>query len=103
MKQRYISVVMENGNPRDLVKQVEERGNVISRIPAMIISFSTSFLISNTDRMKCLVDCGAFCDIGDLYLLVWDLAVLVMFSCSTRIREIGNPEGSGSFPEAAFL
>jgi putative ABC transport system permease protein len=23
MKQRYISVVMENGNPRDLVKQVE--------------------------------------------------------------------------------
>ncbi len=53
MKQRYISVVMENANPRELVKLAETVWNRYFPIPATITSSSTSSSTSNTGRMRC--------------------------------------------------
>ena len=103
MKQRYISVVMENGNPRDLVKQVEECGNVISRIPAMIISFSTSFLTSNYRQDEVFGLIVALFAILAIFISCMGLAVLVMFSCSTRIREMGIRKVLGASRRQLFF
>lgn len=52
LPQRYISVVMASGNPRDWYLKCKRSGISISRIPALIISSSISSSTTNIGKTR---------------------------------------------------
>ena len=55
LPQRYISIVMTSGDPRELVSQVHEIWNQYLRIPVSITFSSTNSSTTSIVRMRCLV------------------------------------------------
>ena len=89
MKQRYISVVMENGNPRDLVKQVEGVWERYFPDSSYDYFFLDQFFDQQYRQDEVFGLIVALFAILAIFISCMGLAVLVMFSCSTRIREMG--------------
>lgn len=103
MKQRYISVVMEGGNPKDLVKTVE---GVWSRyFPDS--SYDYFFLDQYFDQQYRQDDVFgliiALFALLAIFISCMGLWVLVMFSCSTRIREMGIRKVLGASKVQLFV
>lgn len=89
MKQRYISVVMKNGDPGDLVRTV---GGIWDRY-FIDSSYDYFFLDEYFDRQYKQDEVfglimGLFTVLA-IFISCLGLWVLVMFSCSTRFREMG--------------
>lgn len=89
MKQRYISVVMKNGNPKDLVDTV---GDIWNRY--FIDSSYDYFFLDQYFNQQYKQDeifgmiMGLFTVLA-IFISCLGLWVLVMFSCGTRFREMG--------------
>ena len=101
MKQRYISVVMENGNPRDLVKQVEGVWERYFPDSSYDYFFLDQFFDQQYRQDEVFGLIVALFAILAIFISCMGLAVQVMFSCSTRIREMGIRKVREP-PEAAF-
>ena len=89
MKQRYISVVMENGNPRELVKQAEGVWNRYFADSSYDYFFLDQFFDQQYRQDEVFGLIVALFAILAIFISCMGLWVLVMFSCSTRIREMG--------------
>lgn len=89
MKQRYISAVMENGNPRDLVKQAEGVWNRYFPDSSYDYFFLDQFFDQQYRQDEVFGLIVALFAILAIFISCMGLWVLVMFSCSTRIREMG--------------
>lgn len=89
MKQRYISVVMENGNPRELVKQAEGVWNRYFPDSSYDYFFLDQFFDQQYRQDEVFGLIVALFAILAIFISCMGLWVLVMFSCSTRIREMG--------------
>lgn len=89
MKQRYISVVMEKGSPRELVEQVESIWDRYFPDSSYDYFFLDQFFDKQyrQDEVFGLI-VGLFAILA-IFISCMGLWVLVMFSCSTRIREMG--------------
>lgn len=89
MKQRYISVVMQAGNPSDLVEVV---GDVWNKY-FIDSSYDYFFLDTYFDRQykqdEVFGVIMALFTVLAIFISCLGLWVLVMFSCSTRFREMG--------------
>lgn len=89
MKQRYISVVMKNGNPKELVNTV---GDIWNRY--FIDSSYDYFFLDQYFNQQYKQDeifgmiMGLFTVLA-IFISCLGLWVLVMFSCGTRFREMG--------------
>lgn len=89
MKQRYISVVLESGSPRDLVKQT---GAVWERYfpdSSYDYFFLDQFFDQQYRQDEVFGLIVALFAILAIFISCMGLGVLVMFSCSTRTREMG--------------
>ena len=89
MKQRYISVVMENANPRELVKQAETVWNRYFPDSSYDYFFLDQFFDQQYRQDEVFGLIVALFAILAIFISCMGLWVLVMFSCSTRVREMG--------------
>lgn len=89
MKQRYISVVMEDANPRELTKQVETVWNRYFPDSSYDYFFLEQFFDQQYRQDEVFGLIVALFAILAIFISCMGLWVLVMFSCSTRIREMG--------------
>lgn len=89
MKQRYISVIMENGNPRDLVKQVEAVWDRYFPDSSYDYFFLDQFFDRQYRQDEVFGLIVALFAVLAIFISCMGLWVLVMFSCTTRIREMG--------------
>lgn len=89
MKQRYISVVMEDANPRELTKQVETVWNRYFPDSSYDYFFLDQFFDQQYRQDEVFGLIVALFAILAIFISCMGLWVLVMFSCSTRIREMG--------------
>lgn len=89
MKQRYISVVMENANPRELTKQVETVWNRYFPDSSYDYFFLDQFFDQQYRQDEVFGLIVALFAALAIFISCMGLWVLVMFSCSTRIREMG--------------
>lgn len=89
MKQRYISVSMENGNPRELVEQVETVWKRYFPDSSYDYFFLDQFFDQQYRQDEVFGLIVAIFAILAIFISCMGLWVLVMFSCSTRIREMG--------------
>lgn len=89
MKQRYISVVMENGNPREVVDQVEAVWNRYFPDSSYDYFFLDLFFDQQYKQDEVFGLMVALFAILAIFISCMGLWVLVMFSCSTRLREMG--------------
>lgn len=89
MKQRYISVVMENGNPRELVQQSEAVWNRYFPDSSYDYFFLDQFFDQQYRQDEVFGLIVALFAILAIFISCMGLWVLVMFSCSTRVREMG--------------
>ena len=103
MKQRYISVVMENGNPRDLVKQVEGVWERYFPDSSYDYFFLDQFFDQQYRQDEVFGLIVALFAILAIFISCMGLAVLVMFSCSTRIREMGIRKVLGASRRQLFF
>ena len=103
MKQRYISVVMENGNPRDLVKQVEGAWERYFPDSSYDYFFLDQFFDQQYRQDEVFGLIVALFAILAIFISCMGLAVLVMFSCSTRIREMGIRKVLGASRRQLFF
>ena len=103
MKQRYISVVMENGNPRDLVKQVEGVWERYFPDSSYDYFFLDQFFDQQYRQDEVFGQIVALFAILAIFISCMGLAVLVMFSCSTRIREMGIRKVLGASRRQLFF
>lgn len=103
MKQRYISVVMENGNPRELVKQTEAVWNRYFADSSYDYFFLDQFFDQQYWQDEVFGLIVALFAILAIFISCMGLWVLVMFSCSTRIREMGIRKVLGASKLQLFL
>lgn len=89
MRQRYISVVMENGNPKDLVTTVEGVWNRYFPDSSYDYFFLDQFFDQQYRQDEVFGVLVALFALLAIFISCMGLWVLVMFSCSTRIREMG--------------
>lgn len=89
MKLRYISVVMENGNPKDLVTTVEGAWNRYFPDSSYDYFFLDQFFDQQYRQDEVFGVLVALFALLAIFISCMGLWVLVMFSCSTRIREMG--------------
>lgn len=89
MKQRYISVVMEDANPRELTKQVEMVWNRYFPDSSYDYFFLDQFFDQQYRQDEVFGLIVALFAALAIFISCMGLWVLVMFSCSTRIREMG--------------
>ncbi|WP_459188329.1 ABC transporter permease [Parabacteroides sp. APC149_11_2_Y6] len=89
MKQRYISVVMEDANPRELTKQVETVWNRYFPDSSYDYFFLDQFFDQQYRQDEVFGLIVALFAALAIFISCMGLWVLVMFSCSTRIREMG--------------
>lgn len=102
MKQRYISVVMEDGNPRDLSKQVEAVWNRYFPDSSYDYFFLDLFFDQQYRQDEVFGLIVALFAILAIFISCMGLWVLVMFSCSTRIREMGIRKVLGASKRQLF-
>lgn len=102
MKQRYISVVMENGNPRDLSKQVETVWSRYFPDSSYDYFFLDQFFDQQYRQDEVFGLIVALFAILAIFISCMGLWVLVMFSCSTRIREMGIRKVLGASKRQLF-
>ena len=89
LPQRYISVVMESGNPRELVGQVQEiwqRYFTDSSYDYFFLDQYFDYQYRQDEVFGVMIGCFTGLAIFISCLGLW---VLVMFSCSTRTKEMG--------------
>ena len=103
MKQRYFSVVMENGNPRDLVKQVEGVWERYFPDSSYDYFFLDQFFDQQYRQDEVFGLIVALFAILAIFISCMGLAVLVLFSCSTRIREMGIRKVLGASRRQLFF
>lgn len=89
MKQRYISLVMEKGNPRELVKQTEAIWNRYFPDSSYDYFFLDQFFDQQYRQDEVFGLIVALFAVLAIFISCMGLWVLVMFSCSTRVREMG--------------
>lgn len=89
MKKRYISIVMENANPREVVDQAEEVWNRYFPDSSYDYFFLDYFFDQQYRQDEVFGLIVALFAILAIFISCMGLWVLVMFSCSTRIREMG--------------
>ncbi len=89
MPQRYISVVMASGNPRELVSQVQEIWNQYFADSSFDYFFLDQFFDHQYRQDEVFgAMIGSFTGLA-IFISCLGLWVLVMFSCSTRTKEMG--------------
>lgn len=103
MKQRYISVVMEGGNPRDLVKKVETVWNCYFPDSSYDYFFLDQFFDQQYRQDDVFGLIVAFFAVLAIFISCMGLWVLVMFACSTRIREMGIRKVLGASKKQLFM
>lgn len=89
MKQRYISVVMERGDPKDLVRTVESVWNRYFPDSSYDYFFLDQFFDQQYRQDEVFGVLVALFALLAIFISCMGLWVLVMFSCSTRTREMG--------------
>ena len=89
LPQRYISVVMASGNPRELVSQVQEIWNQYFADSSFDYFFLDQFFDHQYRQDEVFgAMIGSFTGLA-IFISCLGLWVLVMFSCSTRTKEMG--------------
>lgn len=89
LPQRYISVVMEAGDPRELVSQVEEIWKQYFADSSYDYFFLDQYFDHQYRQDEVFgVMIGSFTGLA-IFISCLGLWVLVMFSCSTRTKEMG--------------
>ena len=89
LPQRYISIVMTSGDPRELVSQVHEIWNQYFADSSFDYFFLDQFFDHQYRQDEVFgVMIGAFTGLA-IFISCLGLWVLVMFSCSTRTKEMG--------------
>ena len=89
LPQRYISIVMTSGNPRELVSQVQEIWNRYFADSSFDYFFLDQFFDHQYRQDEVFgVMIGSFTGLA-IFISCLGLWVLVMFSCSTRTKEMG--------------
>lgn len=89
MKQRYISVVMKNGNPKDLVNTVGEVWNRYFIDSSYDYFFLDQYFNQQYKQDEIFGMIMGLFTILAIFISCLGLWVLVMFSCGTRFREMG--------------
>lgn len=89
LPQRYISVVMKSGNPKDLVSQVQEIWQRYFEDSSFDYFFLDKFFDHQYHQDEVFgVMIGSFTGLA-IFISCLGLWVLVMFSCTTRTKEMG--------------
>lgn len=89
LAQRYISIVMNPGNPKELVGQTEKIWHRYFEDSSYDYFFLDSFFDHQYRQDKVFgVMIGVFTGLA-IFISCLGLWVLVMFSCSTRVKEMG--------------
>ena len=89
LPQRYISVVMKSGDPRELVSQVEEIWHRYFEDSSYDYFFLDQFFDHQYRQDEAFgVMIGSFTGLA-IFISCLGLWVLVMFSCTTRTKEMG--------------
>jgi len=89
LPQRYISVVMKSGDPKELVSQVEEIWHRYFEDSSYDFFFLDQFFDHQYQQDEVFgVMIGCFTGLA-IFISCLGLWVLVMFSCSTRTKEMG--------------
>ena len=89
LPQRYISVVMKSGDPKELVSQVEEIWHRYFEDSSYDFFFLDQFFDHQYRQDEVFgVMIGCFTGLA-IFISCLGLWVLVMFSCSTRTKEMG--------------
>ncbi len=102
LPQRYISVVMTAGDPRELVSQVQEVWNRYFADTSFDYFFLDQFFDRQYRQDEVFgVMMGAFTALA-IFISCLGLWVLVMFSCSTRVKEMGIRKVLGASRFALF-
>lgn len=102
MKQRYISVVMEQTDPRELVKHSEVIWNRYFPDSSYDYFFLDQFFDRQYRQDEVFGLIVALFAILAIFISCMGLWVLVMFSCSTRIREMGIRKVLGASKRQLF-
>lgn len=103
LPQRYISVVMKSGDPKELVGQVEELWHRYFADSSYDYFFLDQFFNHQYRQDEAFgVLIGAFTGLA-IFISCLGLWVLVMFSCTTRTKEMGIRKVLGASRGNLFL
>lgn len=102
LPKRYISVVMESGNPHELMGQIEEIWHRYFADSSFDFFFLDQFFDHQYRQDEVFgVMMGAFTGLA-IFISCLGLWVLVMFACSTRTKEMGIRKVLGASRLALF-
>ena len=103
MKQRYISIVTENSQPKELVTKIETIWNRYFPDSSYDYFFLDQFFDQQYKQDEVFGLIVALFAILAIFISCMGLWVLVMFACSTRIREMGIRKVLGASKKQLFL
>lgn len=103
LPQRYISVVMKSGDPKELVGQVEELWHRYFADSSYDYFFLDQFFDHQYRQDEAFgVLIGSFTGLA-IFISCLGLWVLVMFSCTTRTKEMGIRKVLGASRRSLFM
>ncbi len=103
MKQRYISIVTKNSQPKELVTKIETVWNRYFPDSSYDYFFLDQFFDSQYKQDEVFGLIVALFAILAIFISCMGLWVLVMFACSMRIREMGIRKVLGASKKQLFL
>lgn len=103
MKQRYISIVTENSQPKALVTDIETIWNRYFPDSSYDYFFLDQFFDQQYKQDEVFGLIVALFALLAIFISCMGLWVLVMFACSTRIREMGIRKVLGASKKQLFL
>ena len=103
MKQRYISIVTENSQPKELVTKIETIWNRYFPDSSYDYFFLDQFFDQQYKQDEVFGLIVALFAVLAIFISCMGLWVLVMFACSTRIREMGIRKVLGGSKKQLFL
>lgn len=103
MKRRYISIVIDKGNPKELVDKVERVWNRYFPDSSYDSFFLDQFFDQQYKQDEVFGLIVALFAILAIFISCMGLWVLVMFACSTRIREMGIRKVLGASKKQLFV
>lgn len=103
MKQRYISIVTENSGPKALVTKIETIWNRYFPDSSYDYFFLDQFFDRQYKQDEVFGLIVALFALLAIFISCMGLWVLVMFACSTRIREMGIRKVLGASKKQLFL
>lgn len=103
MKRRYISVVMDKGQPKELVDKVEGVWNRYFPDSSYDYFFLDQFFDQQYKQDEVFGLIVALFAVLAIFISCMGLWVLVMFACSTRIREMGIRKVLGASKKQLFV